>query len=97
MDLIESAKHGQAHHMLRMCLYFFMYSHFLKAHPHLATLPEILLDVDACISRNFRTCCWTRAQCGWVSKTVAAILLATDCNIARCGSHFSLRVACSAL
>ena len=42
-----------------------------------------LLGVDACISRNFRICCWKLAQCGWVSNTVAS-------NIARCGCPFRL-------
>ena len=48
----------------------------------LETLPAILLGVDACISRNFRTCCWKLAQCGWVSNTVASNVAG---NIARCG------------
>ena len=48
----------------------------------LETLPAILLGVDACISRNFRTCCWKLAQFGWVSNTVASNVAG---NIARCG------------
>ena len=48
----------------------------------MAILPAILLDVDSCISRNFRTYCSKLAECGWVINTVASNIVD---NIARCG------------
>ena len=58
----------------------------VKGHPHLAILPAILLGVDACISRSFRTCCLKLAQCGWVSNTIASNIAG---NIAKCGCPFT--------
>ena len=48
-------------------------------------IASVLLGVDAFISRNFRTCCWKLAQCGWVRNTVASNIAG---NIARCGCPF---------
>ena len=45
------------------------------------TLPAILLDVDDCNSRKFRTSCRKLAQCGWASNTTAGNIAG---NIARC-------------
>ena len=45
-----------------------------------AILPVILLDVDSCISLNFRTSCWKLAQCDktQLPSVLLTILLDVD-------------------